>query len=85
VSSAGVLLLLLTALVRASHAAPRAASCSSQHEHTHTHADTTTTSELLSDITICSEDGQALRCHKLVLIRWSAPLRRMLTGGACVC
>lgn len=38
-------------------------------------------SEVLSDITICSEDGQAIRCHKLVLIRWSAPFRRMLCGG----
>jgi hypothetical protein len=38
-------------------------------------------SEVLSDITICSEDGQAIKCHKLVLIRWSAPFRRMLCGG----
>lgn len=38
-------------------------------------------SEVLSDIIICSEDGQAIKCHKLVLIRWSAPLRRMLCGG----
>lgn len=40
-------------------------------------------SEVLSDITICSEDGQAIKCHKLVLIRWSAPFRRMLCGGGC--
>lgn len=40
-------------------------------------------SEVLSDITIRSDDGLAvLRCHKLVLIRWSAPFRRMLCGGA---
>lgn len=38
-------------------------------------------SEVLSDITICSEDGQAIKCHKLVLIRWSAPFRRMFCGG----
>lgn len=37
--------------------------------------------ELLSDIIICSQDGESFKCHKLVLIRWSAPLRRMLTGG----
>jgi hypothetical protein len=45
-------------------------------------------SEVLSDITICSEDGQAIKCHKLVLIRWSAPFRRMLCGGEqvlCTC
>lgn len=36
--------------------------------------------ELLSDIDICSEEGQRFHCHKLVLINWSAPLRRMLTG-----
>jgi hypothetical protein len=39
-------------------------------------------SELLSDITLCAEDGRAFRCHKLVLSRWSPPLRRMLCGGA---
>jgi hypothetical protein len=38
-------------------------------------------SEVLSDITICSEDGQAIKGHKLVLIRWSAPFRRMFCGG----
>lgn len=38
-------------------------------------------SEVLSDITIRSDDGLAvLKCHKLVLIRWSAPFRRMLCG-----
>jgi len=42
-------------------------------------------SEVLSDITICSEDGQAIKCHKLVLIRWSAVLRRMLCGGRSTC
>jgi hypothetical protein len=40
--------------------------------------------ELLSDIDICSEEGQRFHCHKLVLINWSAPLRRMLTGGEAV-
>lgn len=37
--------------------------------------------ELLSDIAICSQDGDCFKCHKLVLVRWSTPLRRMLTGG----
>ena len=41
-------------------------------------------SDVLSDITICSEDGQAIKCHKLVLIRWSAPFRRMLCGGKLI-
>lgn len=37
---------------------------------------------LLSDLTLCSEDGACFACHKLVLVRWSMPLRQMLTGGA---
>ncbi len=37
--------------------------------------------ELLSDVVICADDGFRLKCHRLALVRWSAPLQRMLTGG----
>lgn len=65
-----------------------ASACRHTADTLHLPADTNTqelhNSEVLSDITIRSDDGLAvLKCHKLVLIRWSAPFRRMLCGGVC--
>lgn len=37
--------------------------------------------DLLSDVVICADDGLKLRCHRLALVRWSAPLQHMLAGG----
>ncbi|KAF8071092.1 RHD3 [Scenedesmus sp. PABB004] len=37
-------------------------------------------SSLLSDVDLCADDGTVFKCHRLILIPWSAPLRRMLTG-----